>query len=108
MHRDYLRALLIEAIQSAGKHSYDEKEKCIVYLWSKGARLWIKNKVRPDEEYIQNTIAPALMRESDGISLVTLCEMFCDFYEDDKKRRVKILYEDGYLSIGVQIFEGRL
>lgn len=108
MHRDYLRALLIEAIQSAGKHSYDEKEKCIVYLWSRGARLWIKNKVRPDEEYIQNTIAPALMRESEGISLVTLCEMFSDFYKDDKKRRVKILYEDGYLSIGVPIFEGRL
>lgn len=109
MHRDYLRALIIEVIQSAGRHGGGNKNNpSKVCLWSEGEMLWVKNAVESKDFSIENSIQPALMREQEGISLVTLCEMFCEFYADDESRRVKILYQNGYLSIGMPIFESEV
>lgn len=105
IHRDYLRALIIEAIQSAGRHVESGKGPCKVYLWIEDEMLWVKNKVADNLFSISEVIEPALMREKEGISLVTLCEMFCEFYCDEPERRVQILYKSRYLSIGIPLFE---
>lgn len=111
----YLVACFAELINSAAKHGITMQEpasqsfKEIDIYIDKIGFLCVKNKVY-DKNRIRKDIDDGLKRKKSGISLASICGYFDALYFGDQdsqneNSRVRIIFYDQFIEIGLPLFE---
>lgn len=96
--RKYINAFVFELIKSAIKYmrkcqdgESNQKGIEFIVIHSDSDYLWVENVI--DDNFLMETVSRGIRRKGDGISLATICEFFCQNFNDVKKARVKIVKE---------------
>ncbi len=101
---NYLVAFIAELIINVTKNDTGAKE--VSFETDDNGYFWVINQVK--NTFSMDKIVEGLHRKGKGISLATICGFFDYFYKTEESEitgRVKIYHKDGYLHIGLPLFQ---